>query len=115
MRRQVGPVTFVERQIAHVWGASLIAIAMLWPLEWWLKLDPLTLSPLLGVITGMVFLIKAGILTGAFYVQAACLFLTSIAMAVFPDYAHLIFGVVAAACFLVPGLKYYRLRIALER
>ena len=112
MRRQVGPVTFVERQIAHVWGASLVAIAMLWPLEWWLKLDPLTLSPLLGVITGMVFMIKAGILTGAFYVQAACLFSTGVAMAVFPQYAHLIFGVVAATCFLVPGLKYYRLRNA---
>ncbi|MCC6508312.1 MAG: serine/threonine protein kinase [Pirellulaceae bacterium] len=114
MRRQVGPVTFVERQIAHVWGASLVAIGMLWPLEWWLGLDPLTLSPLLGVITGMVFMIKAGILTGAFYVQAACLFMASVAMAVFPDYAHLIFGVVAATCFLVPGLKYYRQRIALE-
>lgn len=110
MRRQVGPVTFVERQIAHVWGASLVAIAMLWPLEWWLELDPLTLSPLLGVITGMVFMIKAGILTGAFYVQAASLFLTSVAMAVFPQIAHLIYGVVAATCFLVPGLKYYRLR-----
>lgn len=114
MRRQVGPVTFVERQIAHVWGASLIAIAMLWPLEWWLDLEPLQLSPLLGVITGMVFMIKAGILTGAFYVQAACLFLTSVAMAFFPQFAHLIFGVVAATCFLVPGLKYYRLRNALE-
>ncbi len=114
MRRQVGPVTFVERQIAHVWGASLVAIAMLFPLEWWLKLDPLTLSPLLGVVTGMVFMIKAGILTGAFYVQAACLFMTSVAMAVFPEYAHLIFGVVAATCFLVPGLKYYRLRKTLE-
>lgn len=115
MRRQVGPVTFVERQIAHVWGASLIAIAMLWPLEWWLQLAPLTLSPLLGVITGMIFFIKAGILTGAFYVQAACLFMTSVAMALFPQFAHLIYGVVAATCFLVPGIKYYRLRNALER
>lgn len=114
MRRQVGPVTFVERQIAHVWGASLVGIAMLWPLEWWLELEPLTLSPLLGVMTGMVFMIKAGILTGAFYVQAACLFLSSFAMAVFPEYAHLIFGVVAAGCFLVPGLKYYRLRKSFE-
>ncbi|MGN6544214.1 MAG: serine/threonine-protein kinase [Aureliella sp.] len=113
MRRQVGPVTFVERQIAHVWGASLIAIAMLWPLEWWLNLEPLKLSPLLGVITGMIFLIKAGILTGAFYIQAACLFATSVAMALVPQFAQLIYGVVAAACFLIPGLKYYRLRNAL--
>lgn len=115
MRRQVGPVTFVERQIAHVWGASLLAIASLWPLEWWLNLEPLTLSPLLGVITGMIFFIKAGILTGAFYVQTACLFATSVAMALVPQFAQLIYGVVAAACFLVPGIKYYRLRNALER
>ncbi len=53
---------FVERQIAHVWGASMIAIALVFPLEWWLDLKPLTLSPMLGIITGMVFLIKAGIL-----------------------------------------------------
>lgn len=115
MRRQVGPVTFVERQIAHVWGASLIAIAMLWPLEWWMDLQPLKLSPLLAVILGMVFVIKAGILTGEFYIQAACLFATSLAMAMFPQVAHVIFGVVAATCFLVPGIKYYRQRSALEQ
>jgi serine/threonine-protein kinase len=110
MRRRMGPVTFVERQIAHIWGASMIAIAMLFPFEWWLNLKPLTLSPLLGVITGMVFLVKAGMLSGAFYVQAGVLFLTSVLMAVFPNYAHLIFGVVSALCFFVPGLKYFRQR-----
>ena len=26
LRRRMGPVTFVERQIAHVWAASMIAI-----------------------------------------------------------------------------------------
>lgn len=110
MRRRMGPVTFVERQIAHIWGASMIAIAMLFPFEWWLDLKPLTLSPLLGVITGMVFLVKAGMLSGAFYVQAGFLFLTSVFMAIFPNYAHLIFGVVSALCFFVPGLKYFRQR-----
>jgi serine/threonine-protein kinase len=110
MRRRMGPVTFVERQIAHIWGASMIAIAMLFPFEWWLNLKPLTLSPLLGVITGMVFLVKAGMLSGAFYVQAGVLFLTSVFMAVFPNYAHLIFGVVSALCFFIPGLKYFRQR-----
>ncbi len=110
MRRRMGPVTFVERQIAHIWGASLIAIAMLFPFEWWLGLDPLTLSPLLGIISGMVFLVKAGMLSGAFYLQAVVLFATSVLMAVFTDYAHLILGVVSALCFFVPGLKYYRQR-----
>jgi serine/threonine-protein kinase len=108
LRRRMGPVTFVERQIAHVWGASMIATASLFPLEAWLELPPLALSPLLGVISGMVFIIKAGILSGIFYIQAICLFLCAIAMAIFPDVAHLIFGVVSAACFWIPGAKYHR-------
>jgi serine/threonine-protein kinase len=105
---------FVERQIAHVWAASMIAIALLFWVESLLKLPVLSLSPVLGLITGMVFLVKAGILSGWFYVQAAALFGTAILMALFPNYAHLIFGVVSAACFFFPGLKYYRQRMAGE-
>jgi serine/threonine-protein kinase len=110
LRRRMGPVTFVERQIAHVWGAAMIGIGALFPVEWGLKLAPLTLTPLLAVITGMMFMIKAGILSGAFYVQAGSLFIASAAMLVWPDVAHLIFGLVAGLCFFVPGLKYYRQR-----
>ncbi len=112
LRNRMGPVTFVERQVAHVWGASMVAIGSLFLLEWWLNLPCLTLTPLLAVIAGMVFVVKAGILSGAFYVQALCLFLTAIPMAVFPIFAHLIFGAVAAPCFFLPGLKYYRQRQA---
>ncbi len=108
LRRRMGPVTFVERQIAHVWGASMIGIGALFPIEWWLKLDPLTLTPLVAIITGMVFLIKAGILSGVFYIQALCLFVSSIFMLAFPKFAHLIFGIVAGGSFFFPGLKYYR-------
>ena len=110
MRQRMGPVTFVERQVAHVWGASMIAIGFLFPFEWWLDLKPLTLSPLLGVISGVVFLIKAGMFSGAFYFHAIALFACSIPMTVFPEEAHLIFGVVSALCFFVPGLKYHRQR-----
>ncbi len=112
LRRRMGPVTFVERQIAHVWGASLIAIALLTPLEWYLDLPPLKLSPVLGIVSGIIFFVKAGILAGTFYVQAACLFITSMLMAIFPQWAHLIFGFVSATCFFVPGLKYYRQKVA---
>jgi len=108
LRRRMGPVTFVERQIAHVWGASMIAIGMLFPIEWGLNLPPLTLTPLIGVISGMIFLIKAGILSGAFYFQAFALFVTTGFMIAYPDIAHLLYGVVAALSFFVPGLKYYR-------
>jgi eukaryotic-like serine/threonine-protein kinase len=112
LRSRMGPVTFVERQVAHVWGASIIAIASLFLLEWWLDLPCLSLTPLLTVIAGMVFVVKAGVLSGAFYVQALCLFAAAIPMAVFPQFAHLIFGCVAAPSFFVPGLKYYRQRKA---
>ncbi len=105
-----GPVTFVERQIPHVWAASMISIALLFPLEAWLGLDVLTLSPVLGLSSGMVFLVKAGILSGRFYIQSAALFATAGVMAMFPSVAHLIFGAVSAACFFFPGLKYYRQR-----
>lgn len=106
LRQRIGPVTFVERQVAHVWGASMISIAMLFPLEWWLELPVLSLSPLLGVISASVFIVKAGMFSGAFYIQAGVLLCTSIAMALLPQHAHLIFGTVAAACFFIPGYKY---------
>ncbi|MCY2993638.1 MAG: serine/threonine-protein kinase [Planctomycetota bacterium] len=110
LRRRVGPVTFVERQIAHVWGASMVAIGLLFFVELLLEIPVLTLSPVVALITGMLFFIKAGILSGSFYIQAAVLFATAFVMALVPTYSHLIFGVVAAACFFFPGLKYYRQR-----
>jgi predicted Ser/Thr protein kinase len=110
MRRRMGPVTFVERQIAHVWGASMIGIGALFPIEWLMGLEPLKLTPLIAVISAMMFIIKAGILNGAFYVQGACLLASSIPMVLCPNVAHLIYGLVAALCFFVPGLKYYRQR-----
>jgi serine/threonine-protein kinase len=111
LRRRMGPVMFVERQIAHLWAASMVGIALLFPLEYWLDLPVLTLAPVLGIINGMVFLAKAGMLSGEFYIWSALLFVTAGLMAIFPDYAHLIFGVVSAACFFFPGLKYYRQRL----
>lgn len=110
LRRRMGPVTFVERQIAHVWGASLLAIAALTPLEWLLGLEPLKLSPILGLVSGMMFFIKASILAGWFYLQAFSLIITSLLMALRPEIAHTLFGIVSAACFFIPGLKYYRQR-----
>jgi len=110
VRRRMGPVTFVERQIAHVWAASMCCVALLFPLEMKLELQVLSLAPLLGVVAGMTFLIKAGILYGGFYIQAVALFATAIAMALAPRYALTYFGIVVAACFFFSGLKYYRRR-----
>ena len=70
----------------------------------------LELSPLLGVITATAFIVKAGMFNGEFYVQPTALLATSVFMALVPQYAHLMFGIVSAACFFVPGFKYARRR-----
>jgi serine/threonine-protein kinase len=80
----------------------------LFPLEALLDLPILSLAPLLGVMAGMVFLVKAGILSGSFYIQAVTMFITAIVMALYPPIALMLFGVVSGACFFFSGLKYYR-------
>jgi serine/threonine-protein kinase len=110
LRLRGGPVTFVERQIVHVWAASTLGSISLFGVEWLLHLPVLTLSPVLAVLAGMVFLVKAGMLSGSFYIAAAASFGTAILMALFPAVDLFLFGTVSAACFFIPGLKYYRQR-----
>ena len=71
-------------------------------------LADLNMLPLLGALAGMVFLVKAGILSGTFYIPSVVMFATSILMAVFPSVSMLLFGISSAACFFFSGLKYYR-------
>jgi serine/threonine protein kinase len=115
LRRRGGPVTFIERQIAHVWGASIIACMLLFFIEMMLDLPVLSLSPVLTLVGGAVFLIKAGMLSGAFYLQAGALFLATVPMALFPQVSVSLFGLVSAASFFIPGWKYHRQRRRGER
>ncbi len=113
LRHRAGPITAVERQIAHLWGGSMIASSMLFAVESIMGRDVLEFSPALGVIAGMVFLAKAGILSGRFYVESLLMFGTSLVMAAIaasdlPDVSVSLFGVMSAVTFFVPGLKYYR-------
>jgi hypothetical protein len=110
LRHRAGPVTSVERQVAHIWGGTMIGSMLLFSVEDLLGLDVLTLSPVLALLAGQMFFAKAGILSGAFYLQSAVLFLTAPVMCVFPDIQHILFGAVSAGCFFMPGLKYYRQR-----
>ncbi len=116
LRHRAGPVTAVERQIAHIWGGSVIASVLLFWVEALLQdssgqpLAVLTLSPVLALLAGVVFFAKAGILSGVFYIQAAVLFGTALVMCLVPAWQHVIFGIVSGLCFFVPGLKYYRQR-----
>ena len=54
LRRRLGPVTFVERQLAHVWGAGVLSINLIFLAEWLLGLPVLTLAPMLAVTNGML-------------------------------------------------------------
>lgn len=113
VRRRAGPISFVERQIAHVWAASMACSSLLFAIEWILELPPLSLSPVLGLIAGAVFFAKAGMLSGALYIPAVALFAVSPVMAWMQhdlperyDWSVLLFGAVTAAGFFYPGWKY---------
>lgn len=114
LRRRSGPITFVERQIAHVWAGSMIADTFMYVIEYQLALPVLTLSPMLGPVSGAVFLVKAAVLSGKFYVYSVVLCLTGLLMAwlqtqnYIPNIGLTVFGIVSAACFAIPGWKYYR-------
>jgi serine/threonine-protein kinase len=115
LRRRGGPISFVERQLAHVWGSGVIAINLIFLVEWLLGLPVLTLVTMIAVTNGMLFMVKGGILSGTFYLQAAFVFLSVIPMALFPGVAPLIFGLVAASCFFATGLKYHLRRHRTQR
>ena len=107
LRRRSGPVTFVERQIAHVWASSMISIALLFLVEMILGMPVLTLAPIMALTSGMIFLVKAGTLTGRFYFQSAALFATALVMAALErmqiDIGITVFGIVSAGYFFFPG------------
>lgn len=110
LRRRAGPVLFVERQLAHAWAAGVCASIAMFVIELEMGLSALTLSPAIAVAAGMVFVFKAGILSGRFYLTAAGLFLTATIMPLVPQVAQLLLGFATAMAFLIPGIKYYRLR-----
>jgi len=110
LRRRAGPVLFVERQIAHAWAAGVTASVAMFLIEVLIPLPALTLSPAIAVTAGMVFLFKAGILSGEFYLMALANFAIAIVMPLVPNWNIVLFGLVSAICFFVPGLKYYRQR-----
>jgi serine/threonine-protein kinase len=110
LRRRAGPVLFVERQLAHAWAAGVCASIAMFVIERVMALPVLTLSPVIAVAAGMVFVFKAGILSGRFYITAGGLFLAAGIMPLVPQASQLLLGAATALAFFVPGVKYYRLR-----
>ena len=84
LRRRGGPIRFVEKQLAHVWGAGIVSINLIFLVEWLLGMPVLSLSPMIAVTNGMLFMIKGGILSGDYYLQAALTFSAIFPMAAFP-------------------------------
>jgi eukaryotic-like serine/threonine-protein kinase len=110
LRRRGGAVTFIERQMAHVWAAGVAGSIGTFIVEWLLGLDVLGLTPMLAVIAGMVFLAMAGMLSGSFYIAAGVLFLAAIPIALLPRYGPVLFGFFAGISFFIYGWHYYRRR-----
>jgi hypothetical protein len=94
----------------------MISSMVLFYVEWQLGLRVLMLSPAISLVSGMVFLVKASLLDGRFYFQAAVLFVTAGVMTLIqssnlPDVSVGFYGLVSGLSFFIPGLKYYRQRI----
>ena len=115
MRRHMGPVTFIERQIAHVYAAGIVGCISIFAAEWVQDRPVLSMAPGLAVVGSLVFLVKAAILSGRLYIASAALLITSTLMAIFPSIQLLLFAPVSAACFFWLGLKYYRQRLRASR
>jgi serine/threonine protein kinase len=114
LRKRAGPVLSIERQVAHVWGAAIAATIGVFVIEDLLGEEVLSLAPMLAVIAGITFAIKASMLSGFFYIAAAAEFFTAVPMAlrpIYPRYGILLFGIVTAVFFFGPGLKYHRQRV----
>ncbi|MFN4259093.1 MAG: serine/threonine-protein kinase [Gemmataceae bacterium] len=111
LRSRSGPVLFIERQIAHLWAGGVLGSISVFIAEMLMELPVLSLAPMLAIFAGMVFMAKAGMLSGVFYFHAGVLFLTAFAMTLLPAPLSIsLFGLASAACFFFPGLKYYRQR-----
>ena len=91
----------------------MLASSLLFAVETLLEMPVLNLSPVLPLFGATVFMVKAGTLSGQFYLQAIALFATALLMAEIrqaslPDLGLSIYGVVSALCFFIPGWKYWR-------
>src|SRR5262249_26750845 len=101
---------FVERQIAHVWASGVAGSFGVLFLEMLWNRPVLELAPLLAIVAGMVFLCKAGILSGLFYLAVGALFMAACLMLLFPEVAMLIYGVTLALSYFIPGWIFYQRR-----
>ena len=48
LRRRLGPVTFVERQLAHIWGAGVVGLNLILAAEWLLGLPVMDAGTVAG-------------------------------------------------------------------
>ena len=110
-----GPVLFVERQIAHVWAAGVAATSACSSSRCcWAMRRADAVADAGGDRRGWCSLVKAGMLSGAFYVAAGGAVPDRDADGAVPAGGALLFGTVSAGCFFFPGLVYHRRRMRNE-
>jgi serine/threonine-protein kinase len=115
LQRRDGPVTLIEQQISYMWWNAAHVWLGAFLLEWASGMPPLTLAPLLGVINSGLFLMKANLLSGAFYLWAAVHFacaaiMVALRAAGLPDVGLTLLGIAAWASFYFPGRAHHRRR-----
>src|SRR5207244_3838352 len=64
LRRRGGPVTFVERQIAHAWGAGVTASRGICLVEWMVGYNVLVVRRIWSSAAGMLCVVGAGTWSG---------------------------------------------------
>ena len=110
LRKRAGPVTLVERQLAHHAAAATLACGLAFVLEGVFGLPLFSLSPVFALVGAYLFLMKAAMMSGRFYLQAVAYALCAPAMYLLPEISMLLLGLVSLAAFFVPGWRYYRRR-----
>ncbi len=108
LRKRRGPIVFVERQLAHIWAAGVLSINGVLATEWLLGMPALTLAPMLVLGNAMLYLVKAGLLSGRFYLDAALTLVTIVPMALAPAWGLPLFTIASAWGFFRTGLHYSR-------
>ena len=94
----------------------MLAVIGIFLPEMILQMDALQLSPILAVITGMMFVTKAGMLSGEFYIYAALNFIAIVPMTISMNMQptwhlnQIILAVVASLGFIIPGARYHQQR-----
>jgi hypothetical protein len=106
--RSAGARTFVENMIWLIW-LTFIATVILTGLANHLSgFKVFTLGPVIGVLSAFAFSMMGGLMGKTWFTVAGVFGLSSLAMALFPDWQFVILGVVWGVCQFTAGVLMHR-------